>query len=41
LKIKEIAKKQGRWDLRASGWRKVYQGITSVEEMLASTVVEM
>ena len=41
LKIKEVAKKQGRWDLRASGWRKVYQGITSVEEMLANTIAEM
>jgi len=41
IRIKELAKKQGRWDLRASGWRKVYQGITSVEEMLATTVVEM
>jgi type IV pilus assembly protein PilB len=41
LKIREIARKQGRWDLRASGWRKVYQGITSVEEMLATTISEM
>jgi type II secretory ATPase GspE/PulE/Tfp pilus assembly ATPase PilB-like protein len=30
LKIKDIAKKQGTWDLRASGWRKVYEGITYV-----------
>jgi type IV pilus assembly protein PilB len=41
LKIREIARKEGRWDLRASGWRKVYQGITSVEEMLATTISEI
>ncbi|MEM4368680.1 MAG: GspE/PulE family protein, partial [Candidatus Anstonellales archaeon] len=41
LAIKEIAKKQGRWDLRASGWRKVYQGVSSVEEILAATVAEL
>ncbi|MCX7641400.1 MAG: ATPase, T2SS/T4P/T4SS family [Elusimicrobiales bacterium] len=41
LAIKEVAKKQGRWDLRASGWRKVHQGITSVEEVLAMTVSEI
>lgn len=41
LAIKEVAKKQGRWDLRASGWRKVYQGITSVEEILAATIAEI
>ena len=41
LKIKEIAKKQGSWDLRASGWRKVLAGVTSVEEMLSITMVEM
>jgi len=39
-KIKEVAKKQGAWDLRASGWRKVLAGITSVDEMLSVTVVE-
>ncbi|NLH39402.1 MAG: Flp pilus assembly complex ATPase component TadA [Elusimicrobia bacterium] len=41
LKMKEVTKKQGRWDLRASGWRKVYAGVTSVEEMLSTTIVEM
>ncbi|MGC8728471.1 MAG: GspE/PulE family protein [Elusimicrobiales bacterium] len=41
LKIKEVAKKQGTWDLRASGWRKVLAGVTSVDEMLATTIVEM
>ncbi len=41
LKIKEVAKKQGTWDLRASGWRKVLAGVTSVNEMLATTIVEM
>ncbi|GAB4031979.1 MAG: hypothetical protein Fur0012_09970 [Elusimicrobiota bacterium] len=39
-KMKEIAKKQGAWDLRASGWRKVMAGVTSVDEMLSVTVVE-
>lgn len=41
LKIKEVARNQGRWDLRASGWRKVMQGVTSVEEMLSNTMVEI
>lgn len=41
LKIKEVAKKQGTWDLRASGWRKVLAGVTSVDEMLATTIVEI
>lgn len=41
LAIKEVAKKQGRWDLRASGWRKVYQGLTSVDEILGVTVTEL
>ncbi len=41
LKIKEIAQKQGSWDLRASGWRKILAGVTSVEEVLANTTVEI
>ncbi|MEF3280170.1 MAG: Flp pilus assembly complex ATPase component TadA [Elusimicrobiota bacterium] len=41
MKIKEIAKKQGTLDLRASGWRKVLSGMTSVEEMFATTMVEI
>ncbi len=41
LAIKEVAKKQGRWDLRASGWRKVYQGLTSVDEVMAVTINEI
>ncbi len=38
LAIKEVAKKQGRWDMRASGWRKVYQGITTVDEIVGATI---
>jgi len=39
-KIKAAAKKEGTWNLRASGWRKVMQGLTSVEEMLSVTVTD-
>ncbi len=34
------AAKGGAWNLRASGWRKVLAGITSVEDMLSVTVSE-
>jgi type IV pilus assembly protein PilB len=34
------AAKGGAWNLRASGWRKVLQGVTSVEDMLSITVTE-
>jgi type IV pilus assembly protein PilB len=34
------AAKGGAWNLRASGWRKVLAGVTSVEEMLSVTVTE-
>lgn len=40
VKLKEAAEKSGSWNLRASGWRKVLGGITSVEEMLSVTVSE-
>jgi type II secretory ATPase GspE/PulE/Tfp pilus assembly ATPase PilB-like protein len=41
FKIRDIARKQGTWDLRASGWKKVMDGITSVEEMMSITMSEM
>ncbi len=34
------AAKSGAWNLRASGWRKVMAGVTSVEDMLSVTVTE-
>lgn len=36
---KEVAK-SGAWNLRASGWRRVMAGLTTVEEMLSVTVTE-
>ncbi|MDD4004388.1 MAG: ATPase, T2SS/T4P/T4SS family [Elusimicrobiaceae bacterium] len=32
--------KTGAWNLRASGWRKVVQGVTTVDEVLSATVSE-
>ena len=40
IKIAASAVKSGSWNMRASGWRKVLAGITSVEEMLSVTVTE-
>jgi type II secretory ATPase GspE/PulE/Tfp pilus assembly ATPase PilB-like protein len=40
VKLKEVAEKSGSWNLRASGWRKVLAGITSVEEMMSVTISE-
>jgi len=40
-KIAVEAAKGGAWNLRASGWRKVLAGVTSVEDMLSVTVSEM
>ncbi len=37
-KLTEAASKSGAWGLRASGWRKVIAGSTSVEEMLSVTI---
>jgi len=34
------AAKGGAWNLRASGWRKVLAGVTSVDDMLSVTVTE-
>jgi type IV pilus assembly protein PilB len=39
-KLAEAAAKGGAWGLRASGWRKVIAGTTSVDEMLSVTVTE-
>ncbi|PIU20214.1 MAG: type II secretion system protein GspE [Elusimicrobia bacterium CG08_land_8_20_14_0_20_59_10] len=39
-KIAVEAAKGGAWNLRASGWRKVMAGVTSVEDMLSVTVSE-
>ena len=36
-KLAEAAAKGGAWGLRASGWRKVISGVTSVDEMLSVT----
>jgi len=39
-KLREVAFKAGMWNLRASGWRKVLQGITTAEEVLSVTTGE-
>ena len=39
-KLGVAAIKGGAWNLRASGWRKVMAGVTSVEDMLSVTVTE-
>lgn len=39
-KLDEAARRGGAWGLRASGWRKVIAGDTSVDEMLSVTVTE-
>ncbi len=39
-KIAVEAAKSGAWNLRASGWRKVLAGVTSVDDMLSVTVSE-
>lgn len=39
-KLAVEAAKGGAWNLRASGWRKVLAGVTSVEDMLSVTVSE-
>lgn len=36
--LHKLAVAAGMWNLRASGWRKVMQGMTSVEEMLSVTI---
>lgn len=38
--LRVAAAKSGAWNLRASGWRKVVQGITTVDEVLSATVSE-
>ncbi len=39
-RLRECAFKLGMWDLRASGWRKVLMGLTTVEEVLSITAHE-
>ena len=39
-KLAVEAAKGGAWNLRASGWRRVMAGLTTVEEMLSVTVTE-
>lgn len=39
-RLKDAAQKSGMWNLRASGWRKVLQGMTTPEEVLSATVGE-
>jgi type II secretory ATPase GspE/PulE/Tfp pilus assembly ATPase PilB-like protein len=37
-KLRGIAEGLGMWNMRASGWRKVLQGLTTPEEVLSVTV---
>jgi len=39
-KLREEAFKAGMWNMRASGWRKVMQGVTTPDEVLSSTMAE-
>ncbi len=39
-RLREVAMKSGMWDLRASGWRKVLAGLTTMEEVLSVTMKE-
>ncbi len=39
-KLREAVAKSGAWDLRASGWRKVMAGVTSVDDMTSITMTE-
>ena len=39
-KLRELAFKTGMWNMRASGWRKVIDGTTSVDEVLSTTMDE-
>ncbi len=39
-KLREVAWKKGMWNMRASGWRKVIDGVTTVDEVLSSTLEE-
>jgi type IV pilus assembly protein PilB len=39
-KLREEAFKVGMWNMRASGWRKVMEGVTTPEEVLATTLSE-
>ncbi|MDD5656530.1 MAG: ATPase, T2SS/T4P/T4SS family [Elusimicrobia bacterium] len=39
-RLRESAQRSGMWNLRASGWRKVLDGITSIAEVLSVTIAE-
>ncbi|HVA66243.1 MAG TPA: ATPase, T2SS/T4P/T4SS family [Elusimicrobiota bacterium] len=39
-RLKAITAQSGMWNMRASGWRKVLEGITTTEEVLGSTTLE-
>ncbi|MDE1977523.1 MAG: type II/IV secretion system protein, partial [Elusimicrobia bacterium] len=39
-RLKTIAAQSGMWNMRASGWRKVMEGITTADEVLGSTTLE-
>ena len=39
-RLKDAAQRAGMWNLRASGWRKVLQGLTTPEEVLSVTLGE-
>lgn len=38
--LRRAARKAGTWNLRASGWRKVVQGFTTIEDVESTTIVE-
>ncbi len=39
-KLRQAASRSGMWSMRASGWRKVLEGVTTPEEVLAVTAGE-
>ncbi|PCI36635.1 MAG: type II secretion system protein GspE [Elusimicrobia bacterium] len=40
LELQEIVKSEGMWNMRASGWRKVIEGVTTTGEILSITMGE-
>jgi len=40
LELQDIARKEGMWNMRSSGWRKVLEGVTTSEEILSVTIGE-
>src|SRR5262249_54367389 len=39
-KLKKAAEEAGMWTMRASGYRKVLQGLTTIEEVMSVTVAD-